>query len=64
MNVSNISVHGQSMERCVKEVTAAAESVYGYERRDGFIRARLEHRQLTGGLLKYNKDHANIVINS
>ena len=52
---------GQSMERCVKEVTAAAEAVYGYDRRDGFIRARLEHRDITGGLFLSKKDHARIV---
>ena len=61
MVVPDIPVHGQSMERCVKEVTAAAEAVYGYDRRDGFIRARLEHRTITGGLLKSKKDHAKIV---
>jgi hypothetical protein len=61
MPVPYIPVHGQSMERCVKEVTAAAEAVFGYERRDGFIRARLEHRTLTGGLLKSKRDHARIV---
>ena len=61
MVVPDIPVHGQSMERCVKEVTAAAEAVYGYDRRDGFIRARLEHRNITGGLLKSKKDHAKIV---
>ena len=64
MSVPNIPVHGQSMERCVKEVTSYAESVYGYDQQDGLIRARLEHRQLTGGLLKSKKDHAKIVINS
>ena len=61
MSVPHIPVHGQSMERCVKEVTAAAEAVFGYERRDGYIRARLEHRKLTGGLLRSKKDHAKIV---
>ena len=61
MIVPDLPVHGQSMERCVKEVTAAAEAVYGYDRRDGFIRARLEHRNITGGLLKSKKDHAKIV---
>ena len=54
-------VHGQSMERCVKEVTADAEAVYGYDRRDGFIKAMLEHRNITGGLLLSKKDHARIV---
>ena len=61
MIVPPMPVHGQSMERCVKEVTAASESVFGYERRDGFIRGRLEHRSMTGGLLKSKQDHARIV---
>lgn len=30
----------------VKEVTAASAAVYGYERRDGFIRGRAAHREL------------------
>ena len=38
--------HTQGIERAVKEVTAAAESVYGAERRDGFIRGRAAHREL------------------
>ena len=61
MAVPVAPVHAQNVERCVKEVTAASEAVYGYERRDGFIRARLEHRNLTGGLLRSKKDHAKIV---
>ena len=28
------------------QVTAASEAVYGFERRDGFIRARAENREL------------------
>ena len=61
MSVPSMPVHGQSVERCVKEVSAASESVYGYQRRDGFIRARLAHRELTGGLIRSKKDHARIV---
>ena len=38
-------VHGQSMERVVKEVTRACESVYGEAARDGFIRAGVANRQ-------------------
>ena len=40
------SVHGQSMERSVKEVTRACESVFGEEARDGFIRAGIANRQV------------------
>ena len=39
-------VHGQSMERAVKQVTRACESVFGAESRDGFIRAGVANRQL------------------
>lgn len=39
-------VHGQSMERAVKEVTRACESVFGEQARDGFIRAGVANRQL------------------
>ena len=46
MEVPSFPVHGQSIERCVKEVTAAAMHVYGSDRRDGYIRARAAHRQL------------------
>ena len=38
--------HTQGIERAVKEVTTAAESVFGEERRDGFIRGRAAHREL------------------
>ena len=44
MEVPYMPVHGQSMERLVKQVTVACESVFGYEARDGFIRARAASR--------------------
>ena len=34
------------MERAVKEVTKACESVYGEQARDGFIRAGIANRQV------------------
>jgi hypothetical protein len=37
--IPDFSIHTQSIERCVKQVTRAAASVYGYQKRDGFIRA-------------------------
>ena len=43
-DVPNFSLHTQSIERCVKQVTRAAGSVCGYKRRDGFIRASAYHR--------------------
>ena len=44
MVVVNFPVHGQAIERCVKEVTRASATVYGEESRDGFIKATLAHR--------------------
>ena len=61
MIVPSMPVHGQAVERCVKEVTAASMAVYGNDRRDGFIRARLAHRGITGGTIKSKRDHALIV---
>ena len=46
LNVDEYHCHGQAMERGVKEVTAASSKVYGFERRDGYIRARLQSRNL------------------
>ena len=43
-DIPKLCLHTQSIERCVKQVTRAAESVYGYQRRDGFIRASAYHR--------------------
>ena len=37
MKVPYYCLHTQGIERAVKEVTAASEAVYGFERRDGFI---------------------------
>ena len=38
--------HSQSCERAVKEVTRASASVFGAERRDGFIRATMKSREV------------------
>ena len=38
--------HTQPIERAVKEVTAASSSVYGEERRDGWIRSRAANREI------------------
>ena len=46
MSVPYRPVHGQCMERAVKQVTRACESVFGAEARDGFIRAGVANRQL------------------
>ena len=39
-------LHTQGIERAVTEVTEVSEAVYGFERRDGFIRARAENRKM------------------
>lgn len=41
----SLPCHSQAVERIVKEVTIASREVYGHLSRDGFIRARLLHRQ-------------------
>ena len=46
MNIPYRPVHGQSMERCVKQVTRACASVFGSAARDGFVRAGVAHRQM------------------
>ena len=46
MEVVNFPVHGQAIERCVKEVTRASATVFGPESRDGFIKATLAHRNM------------------
>ena len=38
------SVHTQSIERVIQEVTHASEKVAGFQARDGFVRARMESR--------------------
>ena len=46
MEVVNFPVHGQALERCVKEVTGASASVFGQESRDGFNKATLAYRNI------------------
>ena len=53
-------VHTQGIERAVKEVTEASESVHGFDRRDGFVRARAEHRELMP-ILSSKKSLARLV---
>ncbi|GBL81233.1 hypothetical protein AVEN_267048-1 [Araneus ventricosus] len=51
----NYPYHTQSVERCVKLVTEASAAVCGATKRDGFIRVRLEFKQLMHNLtLKLN----------
>ena len=44
-SVPKFSIHAQATERCVKQVTEAAAAVVGQERRDGYIRARIQSRE-------------------
>ena len=46
MVVPYFPAHTQGVERVVHEVTVASASVYGFERRDDFIRGRAAHREL------------------
>ena len=45
MNFEKFPVHSQSVERCVKLVTEASSSVYGQERRHGFILNKVASRK-------------------
>lgn len=46
MDLPRFPCHTQGTERCVKLVTEASALVCGEERRDGFIRSRLESRYI------------------
>ena len=55
MEVPYYPPHTQSCERVVKQVTEAAAAVYGFQRHNGFIRVRIEHRDVVPNL-KSKKD--------
>ena len=44
--VDKFAGHGQSVERAVKETSNASGKVFGFERRDGYIRAKVKSRKL------------------
>ena len=46
LNIPKIPCHMQSCERAVKEVTIASSRVFGPERRDGYIQAKIKSRKL------------------
>ena len=46
LKIPKIPCHTQSCERAVKEVTNASSHVFGPERRDGYIRAKIKSRKL------------------
>jgi hypothetical protein len=45
MEVPYFCLHTQSVERCVKQTTQASKTVYGYKKRDQYIRASAAHRK-------------------
>ena len=55
MTVPFYPANTQGVERVVKEVTAASASVFGFERHDGFIRARAA-LGANASLLQHEKD--------
>ena len=59
MNEPDYPLHSQSCERAVKQVTEASGSVCGWERRDGFVRARMESRELIP-VFKSKQDLVNL----
>lgn len=44
--ILKLPCHTQAVERCIKLVTEASQSVYGEKARDGFIRARIQSRNI------------------
>ena len=46
IELPNYSIHTQSCERAVKSVTEAAAAVSGWEKRDGVVKAQVNHRTL------------------
>ena len=44
--IPSLKIHTQSTERAVHQVTEAAKHVVGMQARDGFIRARSQHREV------------------
>ena len=60
MQVGGYPMHGKNVERCVKEMTAASQAVFGQEKRDGYIGARLSLRALTADTVRSKKEHADI----
>ena len=55
MEVPYYPLHTESCERVVKQVAEAAAAVYGFQKCYGFIRARIEHRDVVPNL-KSKKD--------
>jgi len=46
IGTSKTFLHTQAVERCIKEVTAAAQAVVGFQNRDGFARTTFKSRNI------------------
>ena len=46
MKVPCFPIHTQSTEMAVKDVSIASATVFGHEKRDGYVRARMSHREI------------------
>ena len=57
MQVPAWSSHTQAVERCIKLVTAAADTVFGHEQREGYIKAQ----QLSRKLMRRNNSKKDVV---
>ena len=55
-------IHSQSTERAVQEVSLAAARVCGADKRDGFVRARIAHREILP--VFYTKKDAMVIFES
>jgi len=42
----NFPAHTQAVERCIKEVTAATQTVVGFQNRDAFVRTIFKSRNI------------------
>ena len=59
-DIQPFTIHTQSCVRAVQEVSHASEAVFGEDRRDGFVRARIDHREIVP-MFKSKKDILNIM---
>ena len=57
--IPTFSLHTQSCERAVQEVTKSTCEVHGEKRRDGWVRARIAHREFMP-VFNSKKDIANM----
>ena len=44
--IDNYTTHAKFYERAVHEVSKSTTSVFGEDRRDGWVRARMDHREI------------------